>query len=223
MAEISFSALGSELATPDTLHDDDLFCVSDVSDTTDDPAGTSKKVKRSNLVGVGRHLIEEISGTLSEYDFDGIPGYYNRLILMARLQSTDTSAYPKQAYIYLNADTASTNYYYQDVRGTNGVNSYAFNNNKIIAVMGGAKLHPDSSDRYEYSQNEITIEGYASTDWVTVGRLKGINSSHSIQYQVNNLCEEKGFFWNSTAAISRIRITPVSNTVRGIARLYGEF
>lgn len=198
-----------------TLAGDDLLYMVDVSDTTQDVAGSSFKVPMSALGG--RFLIEEITlGSAGEFDFNSIPAGFNRLIITGLVRG-DVSATSDLVYVILNADTTLANYHSQRIAGIdNTAFATEFDNQPLISGCPGA-----SSPSGLYGALTIVIEDYAGS------HRKAVGCDSFVPRDASTLEASKYITLSSiTAAITRVRIRTDNHStdqLLGTLRLYGEF
>lgn len=141
------------------------------------------------------------SSTLSSagtFDFTGISAEYDHLFLVGRLRS-DVVSTVDLAYTYLNGDTTTTNYHYQQIMGANNTTSGGEGNNpRTIHICG------DTSPVGTYTYFEIMIPDYANTSMRKLLHVNFSNENEWGRLQSGQLMSG----WNDTAAINRIRIQP---------------
>lgn len=193
----------------------DSIYVVDASDTTDDAAGSSKKITAENMGA--RYLIEEITlGSAGEFDFNSIPAGFNRLSIKGLVRGTVSST-SDILYVLLNADTTLSNYHSQRLVGfDNSSGNQEYSSEPRIANCSAA-----SSASGLYSSLNIDIEDYAGS------HRKMVNGVNFTPRDAAAL--EAGFhvaLSSVTAAVTRVRIRADDHPTDGLVgtlRLYGEF
>lgn len=159
----------SELSLIAEVSDDDELYIVDKNVYTDGASGTSRKVKKRDLVGARRVSLGTISivegvDTAGTFEWTGIPQNFNRLLIKGYLRSTAAST-ADVLYINYNGDTNVTNYkwlYQQTVAtadnaATNSAGGAAsFNVPDIARIIGpAAGVEASAFTRLDY-----TLEGY---------------------------------------------------------------
>jgi hypothetical protein len=149
-----------------TLADDDLIYAVDISDTTDDPAGSSVGITKSDFqAGLGgggggetktRSVLTEISrptlstGTISV----AIPAGYDEIVIKGHLRSSEVAVGASVA-LEFNNDATATNYHNQTTGAYAGgtVNNTEANNNHIGSITAA------SGPANSYTNIDIVIPG----------------------------------------------------------------
>lgn len=149
-----------------TIDSDDLLYYVDVSDTTDDPAGTSKAISRSNFGGAGVPSMEmaskiklaEVIGVTDQPMEIVIPSGYDRIIIEGQVASENAAAI-HTLRCFFNGDTTAANYLSQRLSARDGTTSTSesISNAELLIVPGAA-----SSSLY--GTVRILIEDPDSTD-----------------------------------------------------------
>lgn len=211
MASEKLTALG---AIP-TVSASDVVYIVDTSDTTDDAAGSSKKVTLGSLGS--RFLIQEIPlVSAGEFDFTSIPAGFNRLHLHGKVRGDVTGTF-ETIQILFNEDTTTSNYHSQASDGDNGSAVSAESTSPIIAYVPAA-----GSPTNSYAQLHIMLEDYAGSHSKTA-------TSSFMNYRESERTRAGTFGVinpSLTAAITRLRIRTDNNPTDGLLgtlRLYGEF
>lgn len=161
-----------------------------------------------------------LAATAASIDIQSIPATYQDLLLQVELR-TDRAIAAENVYIAFNNDTTDANYDHQRVSFSAATVTAA----EVLAVGGARNILAAlgaNSQANSFAQASILIPNYIDT-----GKLK-LAQSESAQWQARttgNLALGKRMVgWNSTAAISRITLTPVTgpNFVIGCKwNLYG--
>lgn len=173
-------------------------------------SGATNKISATDLVAGVTAAMVQVSDSLlganaNNFDFTDIPGTYKHLWLLLYLRGTK-SATSVQPRVTFNADTG-TNYDVQkqyaagSTPGSGGVASQAY--------IDLADASAASSDTGAVSAIEVLIPNYAGTTFHKTVTGKGFNPraySAGNEYVMNT-----GGLWKSTAAITRITITPDAN------------
>lgn len=151
------------------------------------------------------------------FDFTSIPGTYMHLWMIMYLRGTK-AATSVQAQVTFNGDTGANydvekHYAASNIPGAGGVINGTFFD---PADAAGA-----SSDAGAVSAVEILIPNYAGTTFHKTVTGKGFNPraySAGNEYVMNT-----GGLWKSTAAVTRITVTPDANSwaAGSMASLYG--
>ena len=135
----------------------DLIYFVDVSDTTDDPAGSSKAIAKSDI---GLTLIEEIeqTGAGGDFDFTSIPQTYRRLYAKGYQRSTTAGTGGQEMRLHCNNVTTATNYASFGATTYNGSTS-AFE----VSRSYFGYLPTAGSNTGAYGTIDAVFEGYADT------------------------------------------------------------
>ena len=153
------------------------------------------------------------------FDVSAISGTYNDLIVMIIARST-ISATVDGLVISFNNDLGS-NYYFQRLRGTAATAS-------SLESLGGAgftaALVPAATaTANQWGHLEILIPGYASTTWK---KHCGWHNFSPDGTGTGTLFHQTGgFFWDNTAALTRIAVTgtgPANLLTGSTMRIYGR-
>ena len=206
-----------------SLADDDLVYAVDISDTTDDPTGSSVGITKNDFLGGGagttmtvkKKLQTITNATAGEFDFDNIPAGYDRLIIEGTLRG-DIAATEEGVHVYFNADTTDTNYFAQYLYTDNGilVNSEgAFP--RILLCSGG------NSPAGAHGNVVVRLEDYAGSQIKCAqGESAAMRVVNSMYYGGIGVSHD-----SMTAAITRIRIRtdnhPTDQLI-GTLHLYAE-
>jgi hypothetical protein len=192
---------------------DDWFYVVDKSDTTDDAAGSSKKIAIQN---VGRTLIETITnGSAGEFDFTSIPAVFSRLILQGDVRG-DVTATSDFMFLLFNEEDTDADYHSQYVANITGVADVSKDDTPEIGVCPGA-----SSPANSYGKITIVIDNY--TDGHIKQATGDFNALRAATDVHSGLC-----YLNHdslTAAITRLRLRTDNHDTDqlfGVVSLYGE-
>lgn len=193
----------------------DSIYVVDASDTTDDAAGSSKKITAASLGA--RYLIEEITlGSAGDFNFTSIPSGFNRLRIKGIVRS-DVTATEDIVMCLLNNDTTASNYFAHRmviIGETMADNEYS-NDSRIASVSAA------SSPANYYSSLDVSIEQYAGS------HVKIVKCQYETARTASQL--DSGFYvmrWASTAAITQVQVktdNDPTDQLLGTLRLYGEF
>jgi len=192
---------------------DDWWYVVDKSDTTDNAAGSSKKILKQY---VGRTLIETITNaSAGEFDFASIPQVFSRLILVGDIRG-DVTATSDFLFLLFNEETTTADYHSQYVANVTGVADVSKDDTPEIGVCSA-----DSSPANSYSKITIIIDNY------TGGYLKqatgDFNALRAATDVHSGLC-----YMNHdslTAAITRLRLRSDNHDtdqLLGAVSLFGE-
>ena len=185
-----------------TLADADLIYVVDVSDTTDDPAGSSAAITKANLAtavggggGGSQTLIEEIEVTVAgDITFSSIPQTYDRLYIRGYLRSTIAATIDSLLW-EANGDTVTANYD-SCLNYQNGPTNTTWVVDACPGLVAGS-----TSPANMFGQLHMVIEDYASTT-----RTKTLLSEGTLRYDATYATRQHGAtIWNSTAAITSLR------------------
>jgi hypothetical protein len=160
-------------------------------------------------------LIEEIENTTAgEFDFDTISGDYKRLIIEGYVRG-DVSAVLDSVHAFFNADTTESNYHRQHSYTGDGSASVSEAAEARVALCPAATATADS-----YGTVRIVLEDYAGA------RLKTAFTSFVMTQAADDITTGNiGGYWDSTAAITRVRIRADGHPTDGLLgklSLYGE-
>ena len=207
-----------------SLADEDLFYVVDVSDTTDDPAGSSVGIARSDIIAgpaPALVLLEEIELSVAgEFDFGPalaggiIPQDYDRLIIKGTVLG-DVSAAADGMYCFFNADTTASNYHYQKIQGQDGSGTFTEG-----AVPQIASCPAGTSPAGTYGIINISVEDYTGAN-----RKMAMGASFYEQAVDNASLGLRGLISAITDPITRIRIRTdnhATDQLVGKLQLFGE-
>lgn len=195
---------------------DDYVYIVDTSDTTDDAAGSSYKIKVENLSN--RILIETIThASANEFDFASIPSVFSRLIVQGYVRSTEPNT-ADQMFMYFGTDTTGSNYWKNRFYSNSASATASEAAEAEIAVIPG-----DNSPTNAYAQVRIQIDNYAATSYLKGGfcQFAGYTDTNEVY---NGICG----MWHKTltTAISRVRFQAQQHATYGLVgslSLYGEF
>lgn len=154
------------------------------------------------------------SGGAAFVEFTGIPATYKTLQIRAVTRGTFNGT---QIYAYMRLNGATTNYAYHGIRadggGTVGTETGTGSDKQVLGLVPGATA---TSSTFGY--HLIDIVDYASTSKTKVVRSFGGHDRNGAG-QVSTM----GNFWNSTAAVTSVRIYPNSGSWAQFtsAALYG--
>ncbi len=165
--------------------------------------------------GGGRALIQQITNaTAGEFDFQSIPGTYEKLVLEGSFISTLGGSDIDQLYVNFNGDTDSLNYFSGESGANNGnaLNAeYAYPH---AGYCGGANVPAGSQVRFK-----AELIGYART-----GALQQMQTWWGYLRTGSWMVHGHGIVTHETAvtAINRIRLFAPAAGLVGYVRLYGE-
>lgn len=143
-------------AAPDTEDGDFIYLV-DVSDTSEDPAGSSRKVAASVLRGspITVMLKEKIAGPITDpvggaFEFLAIPSGYGRLFLVGEIAS-DRALSTEIIDVSFNGDDSTSGYMKQNLIGERGaINaSDAVDDPQVTNCIGGTAIAGQGPSRVE--------------------------------------------------------------------------
>ena len=197
-----------------TLADTDLLYGVDVSDTTDDPAGSSVAITKANLLAGGGVLTN--LGTLNNaapanFDWDGIDlAQYDRLYIRGHVWDTTTVAGERS--LWFNGDFTDANYRAQ--RG------YSVNTASVAAVYTSSatisRIHGTDGKADGKTNIDITIEAPGLT-----GKLKAaINRSLNQDKTASQLVIDDWAMEHKTITGALTRLT--FESCEGELTLFGE-
>jgi len=155
------------------------------------------------------------TGVSGAFIFSNIPQNYKSLQIRMSAREAVTNTAIAPMYFYFNSDASGTSYSFQS---TNATGTTATQSAAYSTVYFSAQNLPALAAAANVNTSLIfDIPNYASTDRAkTMTAVGGFdNNSTSNQYVAFH-----SFFWNSTAAITAITITP-GFTTSSIATLYG--
>jgi hypothetical protein len=192
---------------------DDWLYLVDKSDTTENAAGSSFKVKVGALVN--RVLLAVITNTTEgEFDFTSIPSGFNNLVIVGQIRG-EVAATEATLRVFLNTDTTDANYHVQQISNNNAV----INVNEASTAFAGV-VPAASSPTDSYGEVEFIIPHY------TLSRLKVIKCSFDSYLDTDKIRNGRAMIVSAiTAAITRVRIRDVNDPTSqlfGTLRLYGE-
>jgi carbon monoxide dehydrogenase subunit G len=201
---------------------DKIYAV-DVSDTTDDPTGSSVGINVGDLLAgagvktvVTKTLIGEFTDpTSGEFDFDNIPAGYDRLVIEGKVRG-DKAADNDNVLMFFNSDTTTANYHFQYLAAYNGTALVSEAAEARIGNISAASAPTDS-----YTSFRIAIEDYAGST---------LKSANNVFTQLRLAGEIFGGTYDMshtsmTAAITRVRIRSLNHPtdkIIGTLRIYGE-
>jgi hypothetical protein len=209
-----------------SLADNDLVYAVDISNTTDDPAGSSVAITKANLVGGGgggigtktRAVMTEIARVVDPgtgiFNFNGLDlSEYDSITLTGSLRGKGAST-ASTINVYLNGDTTDANYFRQATGGLNG----GANNSETAAPdmwygSGGG------SAAGNFSSHTMSIEFPAGTQRKM---MSGTNAStiSPDTYMYSSLSSVR---WDGTAAITDIQVVDqLAEGLEGTIVLYGR-
>ncbi len=202
------------LPTIASADDADLLYVVDVSDTTDDPAGSSKAISFADLTaglgggGGGLIEIESITDPVSgDFDFTNIPQTYKRLVIKGDLDESNDA----QLYVELNNDNTAANYDGQFLFLSTTLARGAEPNSNRVGLMEATPAFP--------SNFHMKIPAYTRSDTNQLLRTetcydsKNAQAVHSIEFFTR---------WSTSAAITSLKIRSGGTISAGTLTLYGE-
>ena len=137
----------TELTTP---ADEDIIYIIDVSDTTDSSEGTSKKIKKSNLVSVGAITFLALQDTPSAYT-----GHYGEFLVVD--ETSSNVSFSNYAYHFSAIDDI-TNIVYtaglitQITFGSGRVIDYSYDANGLLMSKTDGVYQWD----YTYTSGQLT-------------------------------------------------------------------
>ena len=200
----------TEIPTTTTMTDDDLFYIVDVEDTTDNPAGSSKSIKKSDVMGnVQRVEIARLtSGAANTWDIAGIPTDYDRLILEGAVGNDSGSNCSFE--LFQNGDYTSANYFHQFLYATGTTTTTAEGSTALIGFGGGALAL--------YNPFRLVIEGPALTGIKTVL----CDNSYYVDAVQLRVYKFAMLHKTDTAPITSLRLDASAGNITGNLVLYGE-
>jgi len=213
----------TDLPAATTATDDDLVYMVDVSDATDDPAGSSKVITKNDFLGGGagttmtvKKKLQTITNTTAgEFDFDNIPAGYDRLIIEGQVRG-DASVGSEDLHIYFNEELTDANYHSQQNIGSNGANSSTEANVPKIAVVTAA-----SAPANAYATVRVVMENFAGA--YIKSAISNFTAYPGVDQQ--KVGEIVATAESMTAAITRIRIRTDNHStdqLLGVLHLYAE-
>ena len=204
----------TELATYPAL--EDLVHIVDISDTTDDAAGTSKKISIANLLGSNVQTVETRTslgtvtlGTAGDCFFDSISQDYDELEVVYRFRPGGGSG-TRYLYAYLNEDTTDANYRSASV-GSSAGGAWNFSVDYPLAgQMSG------SVSNY-YCDGVLRVKNYTHTS-----DPKFIEG-HFSAFTAANVCSLAYIRIETaiTAAVTQLRLDLATHGLIGEAELFG--
>lgn len=154
-------------------------------------------------------------GGAATIDFTSIPGTYRHLRMMANTRLESGAAAVSNYLMRFNADSGA-NYDWTYIRGNGAAASSGSGADQTeVSVL---TLDPGATAS-SASQAEVTIFDYAGTTFLK-GGFVAVNSFYT--GGASNLGDRVDFRWQSTAAITRITLTPPADFAEGtVVTLYG--
>ena len=189
-----------------SLAADDLVYAVDISDTTDDPSGTSVAIAAGNLPGggggTGVEMMTEIEIATDTDPASGgfsftIPAGYDSIEVRGNVRSGAAGVDNDTLYVFLNGDFTPTNYHSQGVLGQNAGSSFP----ETGAPRAGDVVASTSTANAHTSVN-ILAENIGDADLRSVrcnyGGLRSAGNVRTGQFFVTNNTD--------TAALTQIDI-----------------
>jgi len=158
-------------------------------------AGAMTQITNTTLSGAGT------------FDFTSIAGTFTSLYLVGQLRSS-RAASGDTVNIIFNNDSGSN---YADNNSLGLSTSWNVSERNTAANIGGGgnwSFNASTATANDFSATEILIPNYASTTWTKICFIRMLSptsiatSAHALQFGHG--------FWNSTAAINRITLTPTT-------------
>lgn len=207
MADTKITAL-TALTSPAL---DDVLPLADLSDTTMDASGTTKKVKFGNI---GNRIVLDYIDNLStagEFNFATIPTGYNFKNLYVRLRVRgDKSAILDALKIFFNADTAAGHYHSQSMYAADS----AYDDPELSSSQIGV-CSADNSPVGSYAVVEIAIPDYEDTNY-----LKHAITDFSAYYDTDAAAKGQSVVtWDYPTPITQIQIRSDGHSTD---KLFGE-
>jgi hypothetical protein len=206
--------------------DGDFFEMVDVSDDTDSPSGTSKRVSKANLIaGIGgasgRTLIDtQTLVSAGQFDFGPllagavIPQTYQSLAIDFVVRSSGGTT-EDQMYLFMNDDVSNGNYWTQENIAVNGGPYGGKADYPRVALIAG-----NGSPANSYSRGCIVLGDYRDA-WLKSARCSFTTYMNTDQIATGVI---SAHHTTMTAAITRLRLRADGHDtdgLLGVARLYG--
>ena len=209
----------TEIPTTTTMTDDDLFYIVDVEDTTDNPAGSSKSIKKSDVIGnVQKFEIARITDPgAGGFVFAGYtPSEWDRLYIQGQVKSS-AAATIDATEILFNGDATTANYFYQRLAGLNAGTSVPASATTRCATVTGA------TNAVANSITDVAIE----IENPNSSFVKSAISHYRLMQTATAAESGSNATWNPSITVPLTAITirtdnDPTDTLTGTLILYGE-
>jgi hypothetical protein len=161
-----------------------------------------------------------VTGSDGVIDVSSISSSYNDLLLVAIVRGADASFASDALQLQINADTGS-NYSSSYYRGLGSSMSVAEQLSQTYFYVGDMTSSIGLAN--SFGMFEILLLGYKSTTWLKMIQAHGANVRANSANMI--WAETSGGFWNSTAAINRVKLfgqNTANLKVNSVLRIYGR-